>query len=114
MNNNIGVFWIFEKRVFSETQKLKDIKSINGFKDSDLSHYQVWDKVKKQHPKFYLYRYEDIPRGRVVYNTKENQFIIYCNENILQDTISKKLILENFQLLNENSIFKEDEHYRII
>ena len=114
MNNNIGVFWIFEKRVFFETQKLEDIKSINGFKDSDLYHYQVWNKVKNQHSKFYLYEYENIPRGRVVYDIKENLFIIYCNENILQKEISKKLILEKFQLLNENSIFKEDEHYRII
>jgi hypothetical protein len=54
-NNFIGVFWIFENKVFLETQKLEDIKSINGFKDSDLFHYQVWDKVKNQHPKFYLY-----------------------------------------------------------
>ena len=114
MNKNIGVFWIFENKVFSETQKLEDIKSINGFKDSDLSHYQVWDKIKTQHPKFYLYEYEDIPRGRVVYNIEENQFIIYCNENTLQEEISKKLILEKFQLLNINSIFKADEHYSII
>ena len=32
----------------------------------------------------------------------------------LKEEISKKLILEKFQLLNVNSIFKEDEHYRII
>ena len=35
MNRNIGVFWIFENKVVFETQKLEDIKSINGFKDSD-------------------------------------------------------------------------------
>jgi hypothetical protein len=112
--NSIGVFWIFENKIFLETQKLEDIKSMNGFKDSDLSHYKVWDKVKNQHPKFYLYEYEDIPRGRVVYNIEENQFIIYCNKNTLKEEISKRLILDKFQLLSENSIFKEDEHYRII
>lgn len=114
MNKAIGVFWIYDNKVFLETQKLEDIKSINGFKDSDLSHYQVWDKVKNQHHKFYLYEYEDIPRGRVVYDIEENLFIIYCNENTLQEEVSKKLILEKFQLLNENSIFKEDGHYKII
>jgi len=113
MAKSIGVFWIFENKVFIETQKLKDIKSINEFKDSNLSHYQVWDKVKNQHPKLYLYEYEDIPRGRVVYDIEENQFIIYCNENILKDTISKKLVLEKFQISDENVIFKKDEHYKI-
>jgi len=111
---DIGVFWIFKNKVFFETQKLEDIESINGFKDSDLSHYQVWDKIKNKHSKFYLYEYEEIPRGRVVYDTEKNQFIIYCNENTLQEEISKKIILEKFQLLNENAIFQEDEHYKII
>jgi len=110
---NIGLFWVYENQIFYELQKLKDIKSINGFKDSNLSHYKVWDKVKKQHPKFYLYNYEDIPRGRVVYNINFNQYIVYCNENIYKDDISKNLILLTFDLLNENVIFKKDEHYQI-
>ena len=114
MSKDIGVFWIFGNKLFFETQKLEDIKSINGFKDSDLSHYQVWDKIKNRHPKFYLYEYENIPRGRVVYNIEENQFIIYCNENILREGISKKLILENFGLMDEKYIFKKDGHYKII
>jgi len=113
MDKNIGIFWIFENKIFSETQKINDIKTINGFKDSDLSHYQVWNKIRNQHPKFYLYEYEDIPRGRVVYNVSKNKFVIYCNENILQDEILKRLILEKFQLLNEKSVFQKDEHYKI-
>lgn len=52
-NNFIGVFWIFVKKVFFETQKLTDIKSINGFKDSDLSHYHVSDKIKIHYKKKY-------------------------------------------------------------
>jgi hypothetical protein len=113
MDKNIGIFWIFENKIFSETQKINDIKTINGFKDSDLSHYQVWNKIRNQHPKFYLYEYEDIPRGRVVYNVSKNKFVIYCNENIPQDETLKRLILEKFQLLNEKSVFQEDEHYKI-
>ncbi len=116
----IGIFWIYEKQVFLEFQILGDIKAINGFKDSDLSYYQVWDKVKNQHPKFYLYEYEDIPRGRVVYDIENHIFRIYCNENILQDETSKKLILEKFKLMKlfevskESIEFKKDEHYKII
>ena len=118
--NSIGIFWIYEKQVFSEVQKLEDIKSINGFKDSNLSHYKIWDKIKNQHPKFYLYEYEDIPSGRIVYDIENNIFIIYCNENILQDEVSKRLILEKFTLVKrfersqDRIQFKEDEHYKII
>jgi len=114
MNNKIGIFWIYKNQIFFKTQKLKNIKVVNGFKDSDLSHYQVWDEIKNKHPKLYLFEYEDIPRGRIVYNIKENKFIIYCNENILHDGLSKKIILENFDLLKEQVVFKKDEHYKII
>ena len=113
-DKSIGIFWVFDNKVFSQVQKLEDIKSINGFKDSDLSHYQVWDRVQHQHPKFYLYSYEEIPRGRVVYDISENQFIIYCNINTLEDEISKTLILKEFHLATDKTIFKEDEHYKII
>jgi hypothetical protein len=109
----IGVFWIYDNQIFCETQNINDIKPINGFIDSDLAHYQVWNKVKNQHPKFYLFEYEDIPRGRIVYDIENEQFIIYCNKDILKQKISKKLILEKFQLLNKKAIFIEDEHYKI-
>jgi len=112
--NFIGIFWIYENKIFAKTQNLDEVKSINGFKDSDLSHYQVWDKIKNKHPKFYFFEYEDIPRGRIVYDVNKNRFIIYCNENILQDKISKKIILKKFDLINGQAIFKADSHYKII
>ena len=114
MNESIiGIFWIYKNQIFFKTQKLKDIKMVNGFKDSNLSHYQVWDEIKNKHPKFYLFEYEDIPRGRIVYDTIENKFIVYCNKDILKNEVSKKLILKNFDLLNKKVVFKEDEHYNI-
>jgi len=111
--NNIGVFWIFEKQLFVELQLLDDIQSINGFKDSDLSHYHVWKKVKKLHSKFYILEYEDVPRGRIVFDISNNQFIVYCNKDILLEEISKKLILNKFELSKQNTLFKVDEHYEI-
>jgi len=104
---SIGIFWIYEQQVFSEVQKLEDVKTINGFKDSNLSHYKVWNKIKDQHPNFYLYEYEDIPRGRVIYDIENKIFIIYCDKNILQDEISKRLILEKFKLLRRFEISKD-------
>jgi len=113
MSKQIGIFWIFDNKIFYKTQKLEDIKSINGFKDSDLAHYQVWDTIKKQYSKFYLYEYEDIPRGRVIYDVGRERFIIYCDENILKANVSRELILEKFGLIEEKVVFKDDEHYKI-
>ena len=68
--NLLGVFWIFENNVFFETQKLEDIKSINGFKDSDLSHYHIWDKVKNNTLNFIFMNMKTYQEA--------NQFIIFC------------------------------------
>jgi len=112
--NRIGIFWIYEKQIFCEFQQLQTLKPINGFIDSDLAHYQIWEKVKTQHPKFYLYEYEEIPRGRVVYDLSADQFIVYCNEDLLKDGTSKKLIMKAFGLSGEKTVFKEDGHYKIL
>ena len=111
--SSIGVFWIYDNRIFLETQKIIDLKPINGYIDSDLAHYEVWDSVKYQHSKFFLFEYEDVPRGRVIYDVKNKRFVVYCNPYILQNKTEIKLILEGFQLSNMNSIFIEDEHYKI-
>jgi len=113
MNNKLGIFWIYDNQIFYKTQSLKEIKSINGFKDSDLSHYSVWDEVKNQHPKFYLYEYEDIPRGRVVFDVKNLKFIIYCNKYLLNDKNAIKFISKVFSLEDMNIDIVEDEHYYI-
>lgn len=109
---SIGIFWIYDKQVFSEVQKLEDVKSINGFKNSDLLHYKVWDKIKNLHPELSLYKYDDIARGRVSYDIENNLFVIYCNEIILQDEVSKKLILEKFRLKKRFEGFQDSIQFK--
>ena len=111
-NKPIGIFWIYENKIYYKTQNLQEIKPINGFIDSDLSHYEVWDEIKYQNKDFYLYEYEQIPRGRIVYNTITQNFIIYCNKELLSSQ-AKSLILKAFEIKDKNYIFKEDEHYVI-
>ena len=112
-NRQIGIFWIYQNKIYLKTQNLQKIKPINGFIDSDLSHYKVWDEIKSKNKDFYLYEYEEIPRGRVVYDTINHNFIIYCNKDILLNLQNKKQILETFKIKNKNYSFKEDEHYII-
>ena len=109
----IGIFWIYKSKIYAKTISKSQIKPINAFIDSDFAHYKEWDKISLQNRELYLYEYEDIPRGRVVYDIEKNQYIIYCNEMLLKDKISKNLILKEFKLTKKNFIFKEDEHYKI-
>jgi hypothetical protein len=113
LNKSVGVFWVYQNIVYLKTQKLDTIKSINGFKDSDLSHYQVWDEIKLQNNNFYIYEYEDIPRGRVVYDCNDKIFIVYCNPIFIDNINIKDSIIKAFDLPKNSYKFIEDEHYTI-
>ena len=108
----IGIFWIYKNEIFTKKEELKDIVLVNGFKDSNLSHYKVWEEIKSKHKDFYLYEYEDIPRGRVVYDNMNELFLIYCNKDILSNKKDRELILKDFEI-NSRYKFIYDEHYRI-
>ena len=108
----IGIFWIYQNKIFSKKEALDSIQKINGFKDSNLSHYEVWEEIKYTYRDFYLYEYEEIPRGRVVWDVENKQFLIYCNQKILKDEKAKALVINDFGFTMPYR-FIYDEHYTI-
>ena len=66
-----------------------------------------------QNKDFYLYEYEDIPRGRVVYDIENTQYIVYANSDIIISNEARELIVNKFNLKTNKVIFKYDEHYEI-
>jgi len=109
----LGIFWLYQNKIYLQSIAVDNVQPINGFIDSDFAHYKVWDEVSKQHKDFYLYEYEDIPRGRVVYDIGNTQYIVYANQDIINSKKEKALIIEAFELKNKKVVFKYDEHYRL-
>lgn len=109
----IGIFWIYKSQIYLKTIKVDEVKSINSFMDSDFSHYQVWNEISSQNKDFYLYEYEDIPRGRVIYDIKNSQYIVYSNNDVINSNEAKKLIVEAFHLNKNDILFQYDMHYKI-
>jgi hypothetical protein len=55
--------------------------------------------------------YDDFPRGRVVFDTKSDEFIIYIDDRIrLMFFINK--IMADFHILSTRCIIRLDPHYR--
>lgn len=109
----VGVFWIYEGEVYHKAVSVDDITPINGFIDSDLAHYEVWDEIQRKNPAFYLYEYEEIPRGRVVYDTVKKYYVVYANSTIIKSPIHRKRIAETFEVDRNRIKFFEDEHYKL-
>ena len=110
----IGIFWIYNSKIYFTSVEKESIKAINGFKDSDFAHYQVWNEISSQNKDFYLYEYEDIPRGRVVYDVENQQYVAYANNDIISSNEAKSLVVDAFNLKDEKVLFKYDEHYKIM
>ncbi len=110
----LEIFWIYKNKIHTKSIEINAVKSIKNFKDSDFSHYQAWNEISLQNKDFYLYEYEDIPRGRVVYDVENTQYIVYANSDIIISDEAKELIVNRFTLKKSKVLFKYDEHYKIL
>ncbi|RUM56781.1 MAG: hypothetical protein DSY40_01685 [Nautilia sp.] len=103
----IGIFWIIDNSLLAKKIELSQIKPINGFKDSDFSHFFEWEKMG-----YDIDMYDKFPRGRVVYNIHTKKFIFYCAKEIIKNSSYQKMILNYFNIQNNYS-FEYDEHYKL-
>ncbi len=109
----IGLFWIYKKKIYLKSIEICYVRTINGFKDCDFSHYETWDEIASTHQNLYFYEYEDIPRGRVVFDVTKERYIVYANREIITSVKKQTLILDAFKLADTKLDFIVDEHYKI-
>ncbi len=56
--------------------------------------------------------YKEWPRGRIVYDTESDRFILYADAQILRDPTLMATIHERFGLPMDRIDAKSDSHYR--
>lgn len=105
----VGIFWVIPDKDFGQSV-LEVCKSYcdneadkNGFINYPYSHYEVWDEeVKGLGGDCYKY-----PRGRVIYDAKNNKHLIYADKCVSPSAIDE--VVELFEI--ENYRICRDEHY---
>lgn len=108
----IGIFWYDQDRVIGIAHHFdqNDADSL-GLIDSDYNHVQYWEKLRVENSHLKNIEYEEIPRGRIIFNTKKDQPMIYMDSKLFKKSIAKK-IAEFFELDFDQIIWKKDPHYR--
>lgn len=104
----VGIFWVIRKKIYYKLEE-KLICSNNEAKtnriDSDFAHYQEWDKLcGKFYPDADFATY---PRGRILFDVKENSHVLFVDKCIKQEKIAE--ILQIFDV--RDVIIDFDEHY---
>lgn len=108
----VGPFYVIDGAVFDDTESVRDlIDHGNGFKDSDNSHYDFWKYLQRVYREFRTIDYDYYPRGRVVYNTKDDTYYLYLDKCI-QNMKSIRTIISELNLPLKKVEVKSDEHYQ--
>ena len=123
---SVGLFWAFqlstgEKFVISEKLTLANAVRYGDCLTCETGHYEVWDRLR-QRPVAELRKtplplflreteYEQIPRGRVVYETSAKIFKVYADARLHKGSFPIA-ILTAFGLCKSLHKFERDSHYR--
>lgn len=108
----IGIFWYFKNQVIGIAHHFNqsDQDSL-GLIDSTYNHVECWDTLKQSFPNLQELEYEDIPRGRVIYNTKKQNTYVYMDAKLFKTLIAKQ-IAAFFELDFDSIIWMKDPHYK--
>jgi hypothetical protein len=110
----IGIFWVYKNTVIGNTCELEEgQENVPGLIDSSDSHVDLWERRQcflPQFPELLGTEYQDVPRGRVVYSTKDKKTIIYMDKVLHTEKI-KKIVSNFFELKNTDISWKTDKHY---
>lgn len=110
---HIGIFWVHNGHVFGKARGLSEgIQTLPNCLDSPDDHVSVWEisALRKNYPDLRDSEYFDVPRGRVIFNTKTETAIIYLDK-FLSSRCARDQILEFFDLTASKISWKNDSHY---
>jgi hypothetical protein len=121
----LGIFWHVPHQgsfiFIADSISLSEGESYGDCLTYPLGHHDVWEGwrrlgraefIQRQLPIAVItHEYEEFPRGRVVYETTNHQFIIYADRKILT---AEKIdpIIERFNLAGRAWSLRTDLHYR--
>lgn len=107
----IGIFWYYDQKLMVKASALTEVKPVAGYADYEVTHHEVWDSLRFSNPELFDDEYDEVPRGRVIFNANQNLFYVYSSAKLISDRIFQGKVLEQFILPRAKTIFKADEHY---
>jgi len=107
----VGIFWVVDSKPVIDGTPLNEAEDYGGFKTHARSHDQMWSVFRRNNIVPRDLEYDEVPRGRVVYDIKTRTFTFYADRCILKN---KQLVNKIKGSMNLPSSVKDstDSHYR--
>lgn len=111
----IGIFWVYKSRVIGMPRPWRKCEvGMLGIYDSPDTHVDAWEQERiylPDYPELTDTDYEQLPRGRIVYFAKEDNYVVYLDARINTTALHKKIV-RCFKLDEKRTAWQEDDHYR--
>lgn len=126
MTGSVGIFWGIPEpdgswTILADATSLTEAEPYGDFLTHPRGHYEVWSRWQKTRTAPIINRstvqaigdheYEFFPRGRIVYNTATDEFILYADRRLHHEATIARIARE-FGLAAGTFVVRSDEHYR--
>ncbi|REL26258.1 hypothetical protein DXX93_06440 [Thalassotalea euphylliae] len=114
--SKVGIFWYVQRKlIYKCTLASSQVADELGLIDAPFTHLEEWEE-QKLYRKFSLSleetEYQQYPRGRVVFDTKDNRAKVFIDKSIFSRGVCDD-ICGAFQLDATQVKWFSDPHYRV-
>jgi hypothetical protein len=108
----VGIFWLFRDRIIVDSTPLSKAEPYGNALGHTTSHIDFWTRQQHTGAVPREVEYEEQPRGRVVYDRREERFHLLADKCILgrRDVVGRLMAVMN--LPPDKTSEGRDEHYR--
>ena|ERR1700730_12947656 len=107
----VGIFWLASGKLVIDSTPLSEAQSYGDHLTHPRSHLEVWTQFQQIGTVPADVEYEELPRGRVMYDGKTSRFTMLSDRCILK----KRKLVEKIKLelgLPKDTRLGSDSHYR--
>lgn len=101
----VGPFFYINKKLYTHSVAVKDFKNDERFCNDPISHFDYFNSLGIPGD------YGNYPRGRVIYDTLKDEYIVYMDKSIMIDDIMESVMLA-YCLEERKTVFRTDAHYK--
>jgi hypothetical protein len=108
----IGIVFLVKGKVLVDSTPVIQAESYAHFKIHPHDHPEYWEHLRKMGAVPADVEYDEVPRGRVVYDTKSRKYTLFLDRCILKNKKLVSSIMEQMNLAYEDTETSTDSHYR--
>ena len=102
--SSIGPFFYINKKLYIHSVPMSEFKKDERFYNDPISHLDFFDTLNIDGD------YGNYPRGRVIYDSLKDKYIVYMDKSIMTEDIKHSVMLA-YCLDESKTMFRKDAHY---